>query len=271
MIILPPSVRRFLSVFLIASFCAFFSYIAYMTPYQKPGMTLSDIEHLENMLRNTPREHLIQMRRAGLEAKSWLKSCDLRGKSIVSELARHSSSSKRSVHAPKDDVFDTKTNSQYYFHAHRSSEPGHFHLFLWTDHVSGLSKPAYTGDKGGFVHLIAISTDMRGYPTRLFTTNQWVTGEDWRASHEVNRLVKNFEISHGEPSWPANRTLSAFVHLFAPQIQQLLELRDLRIAEELEKRPLEAILKDRSIDILSEVAVDIDAQLITIESALEAN
>jgi len=265
---LPKSVRRFLTVFFLASLCAYFSYIAYVTPYATRGLTLAEIESLEESMRRLPREKLTEMRRAGLEAKSWLSSCELSGRTILSELTKTTEPIPRRIHAPKEDVFDEKTSSQYYFHKHRGSEIGHFHLFLWTDHIPGLEKPLQVSPSGGFVHLIAITTDERGYPIRLFTTNQWVTGEDWRPAGEVGRLVQNFEISHGDPSWPANRSLTAFVRLFAPQIRQLIELRDERIAKECESRSLKEVLNDRSINVLSEMPVDIDAQLLSIEAAL---
>lgn len=268
MIALPKSVRRFLTVFLLASLCAYFSYIAYLTPFHTRGLTLSQIERLEESLRTLPKEQLTQMRRAGLEAKSWLSSCELSGRSMLTEITPGTDPMQRSIHAPKEDVFDEKTGSQYYFHRHRTEETGHFHLFLWTDHIPGLTQPVQASPSGGFVHLIAISTDARGYPIRLFTTNQWVTGEDWRPAHEVNCLVKNFEISHGEPSWPVNRSLSAFVRLFAPQIRELIDLRDDKISEECRHRPLSEVLKDRSINVLSEMPVDIDAQMLSIEAAL---
>lgn len=266
---LPSAVRRFLSVFLLASLCAFFSYVAYYKRFEAHRVTLAHIELLERALSGYSQTDLLTMRRCGLEAKAWLKSCDLTGRSIIAELAEHSKSFKRFAHSPKDDVFDEETQSQYYFHAHRDAEHGHFHLFMWTDEMEGLGNPLFTSDQGGFVHLIAISTDAKGYPERLFTTNQWVTHEDWRCASEVQRLVKNFEIRHGKPSWPANRSLSAFVKLFIPQITQLLEERDERIKKESETRPLKEVLADRSLEVLSEIPVNIDAQLHAIEDRLD--
>lgn len=268
MIALPKSVRRFLTVFLLASLCAYFSYIAYVTPYISRGLTLAEIETLEETMRSLPRDTLTEMRRSGLEAKSWLSSCELNGRTILNEIMQTKEPLLRRVHAPKEDVFDEKTGGQYYFHKHRGGEEGHFHLFLWTDHIPGLKRPVHMSSSGGFVHLIALSTDARGYPVRLFTTNQWVTGEDWRPASEVSRLIPNFEISHGEPSWSVNRSLTAFVRLFTPQIRQLIDLRDEKIKQECARRPLSEVLSDRSLEVLSEMPIDIDAQLLSIESVL---
>ena len=52
---------------------------------------------------------------------------------IVGELLKGQGTFYEMDHYPPGDVFDSETNSQYYYHAHRGGEHGHFHTFLRSD------------------------------------------------------------------------------------------------------------------------------------------
>jgi len=86
----------------------------------------------------TTADDLCQLPRAELDAMldagQWVLEChrvlqktsdnflgdDLRGNGTFTELD----------HYPPGDVFDPSTFSQYYYHAHRAGEHGHFHTFV---------------------------------------------------------------------------------------------------------------------------------------------
>ncbi|MFN2381540.1 MAG: hypothetical protein ABR561_03175 [Guyparkeria sp.] len=158
-------------------------------------------------------------------------------------------------HFPADDARDPASGARFYYHAHdpaewSSTEHGHFHLFIAED-----------GDPG-FSHVVAVSMDNRGRPQRLFTTNGWVTGEALRpADALLARLPHGFEINRARPSWLIGRWLTALVALLMPRIQQLLQARDRALMMADGKWPDPAVLADRTRHVLSECALDMDAEL----------
>jgi hypothetical protein len=138
-------------------------------------------------------------------------------------------------HYPPGDVYDQETHSQYYYHTHpvelRGGEHGHFHTFL---------RP-----KGMPKGVRPISMDRAGYPTRLFTTNRWVTGEAWYDAEGVIRMLDRFEIDHARPSWPTNRWVTGMIRLFRPQIAALIHERDQGVARWAAQHPGENVYEDR--------------------------
>ncbi len=119
-------------------------------------------------------------------------------------------------------------------------------------------------------HLIAISMDQRGFPIGLFTTNRWVTAENWFAAENVCAMLDRFEIDHAWPSWPTNRWITAMFRLFRPQIVALLHERDVVISEWREQHPDTDAFEDRGLDIPSQTAISIDKQIAAVQTALDA-
>ena len=180
-------------------------------------------------------------------------------------------------HYPKGDVFDRETQSQYYYHAHRSGEHGHFHCFLrapgMPDGVAPVPEAAehdWPGGDKALAHLVAVSMDRFGAPIRLFTTNQWVTGETWYPGPDVIRMLPHFVIDHAHPSWPTNRWLTALLRLFRPQIKALVTARDTALADYRKNKPDADPFADRNLETLSETAISIGQQQATVRAALQA-
>ena len=137
------------------------------------------------------RKRLERMATAGHEVRETVRALANTGDNPVSEMLHHQAPFAVWDHYPKGDVYDWKTHSQYYFHAHPPSESrfpehGHFHTFLRPKGmpigvkpapVDGFAMPEDPND--ALSHLVAISVDEDGQPLRLFTTNRWVTGEVW--------------------------------------------------------------------------------------------
>ncbi|MDP6690307.1 MAG: hypothetical protein QF384_12490 [Alphaproteobacteria bacterium] len=117
-------------------------------------------------------------------------------------------------------------------------------------------------------HLIAISMDQRGYPTHLFTTNHWVTGEHWYGADDVTELLDSFVIDHTFPSWAVNRWITAMVALYQPQIAKLLTERDATIQEWADSHDGD-VLEDRDLDLTSKISLDIPHQIKQINKALK--
>ena len=197
---------------------------------------------------------------------------------VVSEILKDGGTFYEWDHYPDGDVFDHASHSQYYYHAHRpdSGEHGHFHLFrrgdaFPADHPmaeNDSDEPWPTGEDS-YCHLIAISMDAQGFPTHLFTTNRWVTGENWFDAAGTIRMLDGYEIDHAWPSWPTNRWITAMPVLFRPQIEFLLRKRDAKIAEWRAKNLESHVFEDRELEIASIMAINVDQQVAEIEHALK--
>jgi len=144
----------------------------------------------------------------------------------------------------EEGIFDRRTGCQFYYHSHGSpGEDGHFHTVrLFPDRT---------------VHLVAISMAEDGWPRALFTVNRWVVGDSYEPPEVLRRHVEAFAI--GPRRGPAG--LVAFINLafraFRPEILRLQEEREARLAAYRAEHPGVEPLEDRSLEVLSRVAVDL--------------
>ena len=119
-------------------------------------------------------------------------------------------------------------------------------------------------------HLVAISMDEHGIPTRLFTTNRWLTDDYWYRAKDIWAMLDDFSIEQAKPSWPVNRWVTAMVRLFRPQIEQILLERDALVAKLLKKQWQEELFEDRDRGILTEMEISVDDQMTALKDALAA-
>lgn len=223
------------------------------------------------------RERLEAMRAAGEEILECRRVLLKGGLNVVGEMLRGQGEFVEYEHYPADDVFDAETHAQYYYHAHRGSEGehGHFHTFLRAPGMPagvvpvpyGGEEPWPSGDEA-LSHLIAVSMDAYGEPIGLFTVNRWVTGDAWYAAADVIRMLERFEIDHANPSWPANRWLGAMLRLFRPQIEALVLARDVAVADWARAHPATDVFEDRELEITSQLAISVEAQIAAVAAAL---
>ena len=226
-------------------------------------------------LTRLPRTDLLAMRAAGAEVRECTRVLRKVNLNVVGEVLKGQGQFLRLNHYPKGDVYDRETHAQYYYHAHRAGEHGHFHLFLRASgmppgcapvpEAAGRDWPA--GDQA-LSHLVAISMDRFGVPTGLFTTNRWVTAETWYPAGDVLRMLPRFAVDHAWPSWPTNRWLTAMVRLFRPQIAALVQARDAALAARRASHPDRDVFEDRDVEVLSETPIAVDAQIAAVERAL---
>ena len=111
--------------------------------------------------------------------------------------------------------------------------------------------------------------DAHGYPTGLFTTNRWVTGEVWYAAEDVCRMVEIFEMDQARPSWPGNRWITAMLQLFQPEIFDLLSRRDAAVKAWEGKHPDRNTYEDREFEITSEINISVEDKLRQLEAMLQ--
>jgi hypothetical protein len=194
-------------------------------------------------------------------------------------------------HYPDGEVFDATSHAQYFFHVHAPdsgppSERGHFHTFLRAEgmpsgavplmlpemavaDVAALppqAAPLKRGERDEVSHLIAITMDTRGEPTRLFTTNRWVTGETWYRAEDVTRMLDRFVIAEREPSAVLNRWIGAMIHIFRPQIAALLQARDETVMAWRRRRRTH-VFEDPRLEITSSLEIKLDTQLALVDQA----
>ena len=230
-------------------------------------MSMSPTEIVAPDLAHLDRATLEMMAVAADEIDECTRVLKKAGLNPVGEVLKAQGQFVKMTHYPKGDVFDRETQSQYYYHAHRGGEHGHFHCFLrapgMPDGVAPVPEAATrdwpSGDKA-LAHLVAVSMDRYGAPIRLFTTNQWVTGETWYPGADVIRMLPRFAIDHAHPSWPTNRWLTALLRLFRPQIKALICARDTVLAQHRATAPESDPFADRALETLSETAIDLAQQ-----------
>lgn len=232
----------------------------------------------ERLLSNVGRERLDVMRAAGREILECHRVLERGGLNIVGEMLRGQGDFVEFEHYPGDDVFDNDSHSQYYYHAHRGEEGehGHFHTFLRAPGMpAGMRAVVNTGAESwpsgdeSLSHLIAISMDAYGYPIGLFTVNRWVTGDAWYVAQDVIGMLDRFEIDHANPSWPANRWITAMLRLFRPQIEALILQRDEAVAAWAGQHSGVDVFEDRELEITSHVAVSVEEQIAAVAAALK--
>jgi hypothetical protein len=215
------------------------------------------------------------MAAAGEEVVDCMRVLAKTGDNVVGELLRGAGTFFEWDHYPDGDVFDPGTHAQFFYHAHRPGEHGHFHTFLRPKGMPAKCKPAPLPDyeppedeDDALSHLVGISMNEHGVPLRLFTTNRWLTGEVWYPAGHVCAMLKRFEIDHTRPSWPVNRWIGAMLQLFRPQIVALLHERDKIMAGRTARNPDVNHYEDREEEIVSVRDIDIDDHIASIGAAL---
>ena len=93
-----------------------------------------------------------------------------RGRSLAGAALAGSRRFVEWAHYPRADHVDAASGARFYYHAHpagerAAGEHGHFHLFV----------PA----PGALAHLVGLSLDAAGLPTRLFTTQNKAGVPGW--------------------------------------------------------------------------------------------
>lgn len=237
----------------------------------------ADMSELRDDLRRLPRERLDRMNAAADEILECYRVLRKGGANIVGEILRGQGTFYEWDHYPEGDVYDDETHAQYYYHAHREGEHGHFHTFLRKKGMrEGVAPVPYDGPEAWpteedeiICHLIAISMDSGGFPTGLFTTNRWVTGENWYDKADVINMLDGFVIDHSTPSWPVNRWLTAMLILFRPQIERLIVARDEQVAAWQAKKPDTDVFEDRDLEIASALDIRVEDQIRAIKEVIE--
>lgn len=223
---------------------------------------------------------LSSMQAAADDMISVLEEAAEKGKHILIDILNASNDEPFTEwqHYPPGDVQDKKKGAVWFYHAHAEDdgdrpwdEHGHFHTFVYTEHVQDgvepIALPAEPDfDKGGLCHLIAVSFDNAGTPVRVFTTNRWVADEWMYPADEVIGLIDKFVIE--TEKFPlTSRWLMAAMKLFRPQIEWSLRERDAALAQIRAKDP-ESFSENQDYEVLSSFPFDLGGQIEAVENAL---
>ncbi len=208
------------------------------------------------------------MLEAATEIHRCYRALEKAGLNVVGEVLRGQGEFVEYEHYPTDDVFDSESHAQYYYHSHRpeNGEHGHFHTFVRAGGMPHDMQPAtmpqvsepWPMGKDAICHLVGIAMDDWGYPTGLFATNRWVTGETWYPAEDAIALLPQFRVDHAWPSWPVNRWISALLTLFRPHAEALLRHRDEVIRAWQEGHPNEDVLEDRDLEITGYLPIQVE-------------
>lgn len=159
----------------------------------------------------------------------------------------------------------TPGHLHYYYHSHATpgaspAEHGHFHLFaqLGADEEG---VPRYS-------HLVAIGVDAIGMPRRLFTTNRWVTNENWLPAERSIALAEHIVDTPANEEDAVERWLRAQLGVFAPQIAALLRHRDDRMAARMSSGHRPGLLEDRRMHVISQCQVSVERQLTALDRVI---
>ncbi|WP_328804713.1 DUF6969 family protein [Noviherbaspirillum galbum] len=178
------------------------------------------------------------------------------------------------AHYPEADAIDQSGGYQWFYHSHSpadrevTSEHGHIHLFarkpLW-------GRRLRLGSEGAFAmlcgnpqenpetrHLVGLGFDAKGIPISLFTVNSWVTGDLMLGADLTLELLQSINLNTGHAD--IDTVIESVVRLCAPELQELLRRRD----EVLRRHQGPDKLFDQSLELLSEVHIDLDKKLATV-------
>mgnify|MGYP001313100428 CR=1 FL=1 len=204
---------------------------------------------------------------------------------VVGEVLKGQGAFVQWDHYPAGDVYDWNSHSQYYFHAHPpdrranvwGAEHGHFHTFMRAAGMPPGTRPAdipgndSVAETDALSHIVALSMNREGQALRLFTTNRWVTGEQWYAAEDVIALLDRFEIDQSVPSRPVNEWITNLMRLFRPQIEELLRRRDAALADWQARFPKDetTAYDDRDLEVTSVTDIDVADQIERLAAELE--
>lgn len=174
-------------------------------------------------------------------------------------------------HYPEDDAIDSVRGYQWFYHAHSptdrpgATEHGHFHLFarrkLWSRRLRSVEELEFASladapaEKVNTRHLISIGLDAKGIPISLFTVNSWVTGDLMLGATNTALLLEQMTLDTGYQEIDA--VIECVIRLYRKEIRDLLDSRDAVLF----RRRASAVLRDESLEVLSELVISVDEKL----------
>jgi hypothetical protein len=174
-------------------------------------------------------------------------------------------------HYPNDDAIDQESGFHWFYHSHSpedrpgASEHGHIHLFarrkLWARRLRSAREIEFSklaGESaaaGNTRHLLTIGFNAKGVPTSLFTVNSWVTGDRMLSAGLTSELLSRMKLDTGHKVVDA--IIESLARLYGEEIAELMAQRD----KALFGWRGDGVLSDEKLELLSEIAVDVDMKI----------
>jgi hypothetical protein len=190
-----------------------------------------------------------------VELRNLLEDLERQGRTVIDLVTDDQPVEAWRLYPGESGIFDRRTRYQFYYHSHGSeAEAGHFHTVrLFSDHT---------------VHIVAISMASDGWPQALFTLNLWAIGDAYESAAVLRRHVRRFHVrEHAGPPLVI-RFVNLIFQVFAPQIGRLQDEKIATLASYRMTHPDRNVFEDRSLEILSRVAIDVRAAAADVLSAI---
>lgn len=217
---------------------------------------------------NTPDDRILAACRL-VEALTALES---RGQNLVTALVGEDAFVEQQ-HYPEDEILDPVSQAQYFLHAHRGhGESAHVHCFLRSGAFSGRWQPRFSfkEEPSGIAHVAAVALDGNGRPSGLFTTNLWVTEDDWYGADALIDCLDRLSWNDAPGPGEVNAALTALFAMYRPVLKDLLRRRDRRL-DDINGRPYGSReLTDETCDILSRADIDLERTLAEMRQGIGA-
>lgn len=190
-----------------------------------------------------------------LELRNLLEDLERKGRSVIGLVTHGHAVEPWRLYPGESGIFDRRTRYQFYYHRHGSeAEAGHFHTVrLFSDHT---------------VHLVGISMAADGWPQALFTLNLWAIGDTYESAAVLRQYARPFHVREHAGPPPLIRFVNLIFQVFAPQIGRLQDEKIATLASYRMKHPDRNVFEDRTLEILSRVAIDVRAAAAEVASAV---
>ena len=160
-------------------------------------------------------------------------------------------------HYPLGDIYDFASHTQAYYHRHTDAEFGHLHLFVRPKGMpEGMRPLVATGQADAPCHLAAVVLNGAGQAVELFTTNRWVTGEDWYAAADIEAMAAGFRLATLGRLEPLAQWIEALVTEHARLIADLALAREETVAAWRRDHPGSEALDDSRLEVTSRQRLD---------------
>lgn len=181
-----------------------------------------------------------------LELLNLLEDLERQGTTVIDLVTRGQAVQPWRLYPGEHGIFDRHTRYQFYYHSHGSGhEAGHFHTVrLLADHT---------------VHLVAISMAPDGWPQALFTLNLWAIGDAYESAADLRWYIGRFHLREQVGPPRLVRFVNLVFQAFAPEIERLQDEKIATLAGHRAARRDLDVFSDRSLGILSRIAIDVRA------------
>lgn len=178
-----------------------------------------------------------------------LAGLDREGRSLMELVRAGRAHEPWTLYPDEYGIFDRRRDCQFYYHSHAGAthEAGHFHTVRLFPHQTA--------------HLVAISMASSGWPRALFTLNLWAIGDTYAAPEDLKRYAHRYRVESRKGDPRLVRFVNLMFHVFALEIEALQEEKERTIERYRATHGGMDPFEDRSVEILSQVEVDVPARL----------